>query len=292
MRGNNYVPGNGNLSGRGPLSLGDRLDDLGQLDVPLKRARLEAREPAAVVVGRQIVQGLELARQPAAAHGAVRHERDAQLAARVGHAVLVQHVAREEGKLLLDRGGRVDGVGAADGGRADLAEPVRADLALADQLREGLDGGLDGHLGVDARALEQVDGLGAIEHLQSLIDGGAEPFGAAVGGLAPDVVGALEAEEDARRVLRVLGEVVLEEVQGVGVGGTVEGALGKRWRRVSARSVVFGERNEMRKGAWAKCLAYRVPKVGSVLQGGLQGFDGLLMGKFAGQGKIFGHNKS
>ena len=33
--------------------------------------------------------------------------------------------------------------------------------------------------------------------------------------------------------------------------------------------------------------AYRVPEVGTVFQGSLHGFDGLLVGKLAGHGKIW-----
>lgn len=52
-----------------------------------------------------------------------------------------------------------------------------------------------------------------------------ETLGGAVGGLASDVVGAFEAEDYAWRIFGVRGEIVLEEVEGVGGWGAVEGAL-------------------------------------------------------------------
>ena len=76
--------------------------------------------------------------------------------ARIRNTVL-QRIRREQTHLYLDSRDRMHGVGPTDGVRIDLAQPDTTDLAFSDQVRQCLDRGLDLNIGIDARALEDVD---------------------------------------------------------------------------------------------------------------------------------------
>jgi len=219
------LPGDGYLSTRATLLLSDFTNRFGQLDVSLEGTCLKTREMAPIVVRGEIVEGLELTRQPATAHGAISNQRNSQLAACIGYAALLEHMAGEQAQLLLDGSGRVHSVSAADRLGSDFAESVRADLSLMDQLRQCANHGLYRNFRVDARALEQVDSLGAVKNFQSLVNCCPETLGAAVGRLTPHVVSTLDTKHHAVRIFRELGKVVLDEVEGVGGRWTVEGAL-------------------------------------------------------------------
>lgn len=119
----------------------------------------------------------------------------------------------------------MDGVRTADGRGADFAEADAADLSFLDKPRENLNGGLDGDVGVDARALEDVNLLDAVENADGLLDGGTDALRGAVRDVGLGVVGALDAQDDLVGVLWVLLEVMLEQVQRVSVGSSVVNAL-------------------------------------------------------------------
>ena len=93
---------------------------------------------------------------------------------------LVLHVAGPQGVLGLERGDRLDGVGAADRGRRCLGEPEVSDLALGDEIGDGSCCLLDRRVGVDAVLVVEVDVVGA-EASQRALDGCTDVGGAAVG---------------------------------------------------------------------------------------------------------------
>ena len=112
-----------------------------------------------------------------AAQRRVGHEPDAELAQQRQHLRL--GVARPQRVLRLQRGDRVDGVGAADRVRPGLGQADVADLALGDELGQGADGVLDRRVRVDAVLVVEVDVVGA-EPLQRTLDRGADVRGTAV----------------------------------------------------------------------------------------------------------------
>jgi hypothetical protein len=77
-------------------------------------------------------------------------------------------------------------------------------------------------------------------------------------------------------------------------GGAVEGALRRGGAALATRGLRESEVRKDWKGkggvGWGPAgrfeRTYRVPEVGTILQGGLQGFDGLLVRDFARDGKI------
>ena len=93
-------------------------------------------------------------------------------------------VAGPQRVLGLQRGERVDGVGAADRAGASLGQADVPDLALGDQIGQGADGLLDGRVRVDPVLVVQVDVVGA-EPLEGALDGGADVGRAAVGDAGP-----------------------------------------------------------------------------------------------------------
>ena len=118
--------------------------------------------PSSKVVEVSIAAG-----QEAFAERAERHEPDAELFARPEHVVL--GAAPPQGVLALDRGHRLDGVGAADGVGRRLGQPVVLDLAGLDQLFDCAGELLDRHVGVDSVLVVQVDAVDA-EALQGAVD--------------------------------------------------------------------------------------------------------------------------
>ena len=114
-----------------------------------------------------------------------------------------------------------------------LTEAVGSDLACLDQFYERLDASLNGHFRVDTRGLEEINGLNSIEYSQTFIYGRPEVFWTGLWRPCGAIISPLDAEHDARGILRVLGKVVLEELKRVGVWRTVECSLS----RVSAENV-------------------------------------------------------
>ena len=91
----------------------------------------------------------------------------------------VLEVAGPQGVLRLQRGDRVDGVGAADRVGPGRGQADVADLALGDELGDRADGVLDRRVRVDAVLVVQVDVVGA-QPSQRALDGGADVGRAAV----------------------------------------------------------------------------------------------------------------
>ena len=107
----------------------------------------------------------------------VGHEADAQLAQQ--RQQLGLRITGPQGVLRLQRGDRVDGVGAADRGGAGLGQADVQDLALGDQLGQGADGVLDGRVRVDPVLVVEVDAVGT-QPLEGALDRGADVRRAAV----------------------------------------------------------------------------------------------------------------
>jgi len=159
-------------------------------------------------------------------------------------------------------------MGLADRVRADLAQADAADLALLGQFGQGLDRGLDGDVGVDPRTFKDVDGLGATQHLDGLLDRRANTFRAAVGPRL-DVVGAFDAEHDLAGVLGILFEVVLDQMQRVCLGRAIVYALHASQSGSPGWSLLDGPAGGMG-GSWRCCSlldnrTYTVPEIGTLL---------------------------
>src|SRR5215213_7623021 len=81
--------------------------------------------------------------------------------------------------LVLNRGNRLDGVGAADGVRPGLGQAEVGDLPGVDQVLHSAGDVLERHLGVDAVLVQQVDPVGP-KPAQRLLDRGTDGVGSAV----------------------------------------------------------------------------------------------------------------
>src|SRR5262249_49837580 len=94
---------------RGPAALlrGELLHAADEVEVLLEVVALEARRHPPVVVGREVLEALDLPGEEAASERAVRHEPDPELPARGEDAVF--RIAAPERVLGLDGGDRVDG---------------------------------------------------------------------------------------------------------------------------------------------------------------------------------------
>lgn len=91
----------------------------------------------------------------------------------------------------------------------DLAQADAAQLAPVDVLLHGCEGVLHRHPGVAAGALEDVETLAPAQLRQDVVDAPPDALGRPV--WACGTGGALDAEHHLVRVLRVLGEVALEQ---------------------------------------------------------------------------------
>src|SRR6185503_8071778 len=100
-----------------------------QIEILLKVLTLEARLIAAIIVGRQIFELLETSGEEPATQRAVRDESDAELSHGGQHVVL--RVATPKRVLGLQRGDRMNLVGATNGFRCRFRETEVLDLARA-----------------------------------------------------------------------------------------------------------------------------------------------------------------
>ena len=73
--------------------------------------------------------------------------------------IFVFGLAPPERVFALQRGDGLDGVGAADGLRAGFGQAEVPDLACCDQVLHGAGDVFDGHVGVDAVLIEEIDGV-------------------------------------------------------------------------------------------------------------------------------------
>lgn len=98
-------------------------------------------------------------------------------------------------------------------------------MTLLDKCLKGGNTVLDGYIGADTYTLSQTDRLTAVKNTVDLLDGRANTGVAAVRGNLSSIVRPFNDENHTRGVLSVLGKVVLEGLERVGLGRAVKRAL-------------------------------------------------------------------
>ena len=133
------------------------------------------------------------------------------LMARIRNTIL-QRIRREQTHFDLDSRNGMHGVRSTDRVRVGLAQPDSTDLPFFDQVRQRLDRGLDRDIGVDARALEDVDCLDAGgKNSDGFLNRGSDTLWTAIGAFF-HLEGAFDAEHDFAGVFGILFKVVLEQM--------------------------------------------------------------------------------
>lgn len=124
-------PRKAHLGRRSPMAARNLADAVDEGHDAREVVAAELGHAAAPVVGRQVVERRDGAREQPAPDGAVGDDGDAQLAARLEDARPVRLDVQEERAVLdLVRGDGVHRVGAPDRGRRALGQPEVANLAL------------------------------------------------------------------------------------------------------------------------------------------------------------------
>jgi len=156
----------------------------------------------------------------------------------------------------------------SNGIRTTLRQRYAAELAILDVFSESLDGVFDRNAGIDAGALEDIEGFGGAEDAEAFVDAAADVFGRAIGAVGRGVEAAFYGDDDFGGVLRVGGEVGVEELEGVGVWWAAEGM------RCDQYGVGFRGRSE--RGNVVLEFA-SVPEVCTCLQSCFHGCESLLL---------------
>ena len=159
---------------------------------------------------------------------------------------VVKRIGSEQAQLDLDSRDGMYGMGLVDRVRADLTQADAADLALLDQLGQGLDRDLDGDVRVAPRTFKDVDGLGTTQHLESLLDRRADTFRGAVGPRLY-VKGTFDAEHDLDGILGILFKVVLDQMQRICLRRAVVYALNASQSGASGWSLLDGPAGRMKR---------------------------------------------
>ena len=166
------VPGIGTIHGRcasnqaraiwavvACLAAGDGAEQVDESLVGPPGLGVEARDGGAdVVVGERGVL-VDRAGEEAFAERAEGHEADAEFFE--GRQDVGLGAPPPQGVLALHGGDGLDGVSATDGGGGGLGHAEVLDLAGRDEFLDGAGDVFDGHVGVDAVLVEQVDGVDA-----------------------------------------------------------------------------------------------------------------------------------
>ncbi len=160
------------------LAIGDAADDLHQRAIGCARFFGEARNRVAEVAALELRVGVDGAGEEPLAKRAEGHEADVQLFE--GGQDLVFGFAPPERVLALQRGHGLYRVCATDGVDAGFGEPEVLHLALRDEVPNGACDIFDGHVGVHAVLVEEIDPVGP------------QALQAGVGDLADRVGGAVE----------------------------------------------------------------------------------------------------
>ena len=152
-------PGDCDLCRRRTLPLCDAAEQIDECQVRFPRLGIEAGDGVAEVVAVERRAFVDLPGQEALAERAEGDEADSELLE--SRKDLLFRFAPPERVLALQRGDRLDGMGAADCLDACLREAEVLDLALVDQLLDGPGDVLDRDVRVDAVLVEQIDAVGA-----------------------------------------------------------------------------------------------------------------------------------
>ena len=153
-------PSQGELRRLAAFFFGEFFDFADQVEILLEVLSLKARRVAAVVVGGEIFEALELSGEESAAERAIGDEADAELAAGVEDSVEFG-VACPERIFSLQRGDGMDLHRATKSVGAGFGEAEVTDFAFVNEFGHGSDGVFDGRVGVDAVLIVKVDGLDA-----------------------------------------------------------------------------------------------------------------------------------
>lgn len=164
-------PGDSKLAWGISLLFGDGTEELRQFQVVVEVVLREAGHESAVVFLVELVPARESTGQETTAKRRVCDDFDTQLARNFQEIRLSRlNLERKWRVLHLNRGDRMHGVRTSQAALRALGEPQVPDLALFLELHHGLDGVLDGRLGVHAMLVVQVDVVG-LQTLQAGIAG-------------------------------------------------------------------------------------------------------------------------
>lgn len=134
----------------------------------------------------------------------------------------MQDIRAVQRELDFDTGDWVYLGSASDGLRADLGQGNSSQLASLDKLGNVRDGILNRDLLVDAGALENVEGLLAVEDAQAFVDAPLDVFAAAIRLQSARLHATLDRDDYLVGVIGILGEVVSQQVQRIKLWGSVE----------------------------------------------------------------------
>src|SRR5690606_36429466 len=177
------------LCGSAALVRGDLANRVDELEIASKVLALEARVLAAPVIGCEIVDAANRAREEATAEGTVGDEADTEL--RAERQQLVLRVAAPQRILGLKSADGVHRVRAADRGRRRFGQAEVAYLAFTHEIGHCADRVLDRRLRVDAMLIIEID------HVH------AEAFQARVASLLHVLGSAVDTEESTVRSAHV-----------------------------------------------------------------------------------------
>lgn len=136
----------------------------------------------------------------------------------------------------------------ADTLRADLAQADTAELSCLDVFGDIGDGVFNGHIGIDARAFEEVKCLLAVKQAQCLIDAALYVVFAATDPHLPGHHTTLDGNDHFVGVFGILGEVLVKQMSRVELGSAVEFATVPAARAVlECRLHSF---DALRRGRW------------------------------------------
>ncbi|MNH03727.1 hypothetical protein D3C79_629980 [compost metagenome] len=184
-------PGQRDLGRRHSSLQGQLAQQRHQPFIGRQRVGGEARHLASKITRGKGGARLDGAGEEASAQRAERHETYPQLCQQWQDFPL--GLAPPEGILALQRRHRLHRVGTPDGLGTGFRQAEVFDLALGNQLFHRAGDLFNGHLGIDAMLIEQIDGL-RLQAAQGAFDSRADMLGATVEGPLLAVIAEIEAE--------------------------------------------------------------------------------------------------
>ena len=198
--------------------------------------------------------------------------------------IVLKRILREKAQLDLDSRQGMYGMGLADRICTNITQADATNLALLDLFGRGLDRGLNRDAGIARRTFKDVDCLSATQVPDGPLDRRADTFRDAVGPRL-HAEGAFDAEHDLGGILRILFEVVLDQMQRICLRRAAEHALHASQSSSPRRSPLDGPAGSLG-GSWRCCslgegCTYTVPKNGTLLWRRLHDFsrDGIVDGR-------------